>query len=263
MIRASWYGSSVSDQTYQSRFRALRIVARLLEPRVIRRRVVHDEVGDHADPALVRLCDELAEVLDGAEVRVDLEEVRDVVAAVLERRLVHRQEPDAVDAEPFEVVELLDEAAEVAEAVVVPVEEAADMDLVENGPLEPQRIALEPLLRHGSSGHVRNRVPDVSCRDTARWPRVPRTARRTTFRYWLFWTRPEPGSGRVSRRHVPRSSAQPQHMRAARRQLHVVTADPPRVRLACEEILDAICRRESGRDRHHARALLRSPADRD
>ena len=117
--------------------------------------VVHHEVGDHAHPALVRLLDELAEVLDRPVVRVEREEVRDVVAAVAQRRLVHRQQPEAVDAEPLEVVELVDQAAEVAGAVVVAVEEATDVDLVEDGPLEPQRISLEPLLRHGSKGRGR------------------------------------------------------------------------------------------------------------
>src|SRR5439155_25985146 len=102
----------------------------------------------------VRLLDELAEVLDRAVVRVEREEVRDVVAAVAEGRLVHRQQPETVDAKPLEVVELVDQAAEVARAVVIAVEEPADVDLVEHGPLEPERIALEPLLRHGSSGPV-------------------------------------------------------------------------------------------------------------
>src|SRR5262249_25440243 len=92
--------------------------------------------------------DELAEVLDRAVVGMDGEEVRDVVPAVAERGLVHRQQPEAVDAEPLEVVELLDQAAEVARAVVVAVEKATDVDLVEDGPSEPQGIPLEPLFRH-------------------------------------------------------------------------------------------------------------------
>ena len=37
--------------------------------------------------------------------------------------------------------------AQVAGAVVVRVEEAADVDLVEDGALEPQRVGLEPLAR--------------------------------------------------------------------------------------------------------------------
>ena len=64
---------------------------RLHEPRVVGRGVVHDEVGDHAHAALVRLLHELAEVLDRPVVRVEGEEVRNVVTAVAQRRLVHGQ----------------------------------------------------------------------------------------------------------------------------------------------------------------------------
>ena len=76
--------------------------------------------------------DEVADVVDRAVVGVDREEVRDVVAAVAQRRLVERQQPDAVDAQPLQVVELLGQPAEVAGAVAVGVEEAADVDLVED-----------------------------------------------------------------------------------------------------------------------------------
>ena len=47
--------------------------------------------------------------------------------------------------EPLQVVELLGQPAEVARAVAVAVEEAADVDLVEDGRLEPQRLGLEPV----------------------------------------------------------------------------------------------------------------------
>ena len=88
--------------------------ARLLEPRVVGRGVVHHEVGDHAHAALVRRLDERAEVVDRPVVGVDGVEVGDVVAAVAQRRRVERQQPEAVDAEPLEVVELLGQPAEVA-----------------------------------------------------------------------------------------------------------------------------------------------------
>ena len=129
--------------------RRARVGARLLEPRVVARGVVHDEVGDHADAALVRRVDERAEVVERAVVGMDRVEVGDVVAAVAQRRRVHRQQPDAVDAEPLQVVELLGQADEVAAAVGVAVGEAADVDLVEDGALEPERIGLEPLLAAG------------------------------------------------------------------------------------------------------------------
>ena len=127
--------------------RAGRVAPRGLEPLAVARRVVHDEVRDHADAAAVRGLDERAEVLDLPVVGVHVVGVGDVVAAVPERRGEHRQQPDAVDAEPLQVVELLDHPAQVARPVAVGVEEAADVDLVEDGALEPERVALEPVLR--------------------------------------------------------------------------------------------------------------------
>jgi len=114
---------------------------------VVARRVVHYEIGDHPDPALVRLVDEVPEVVERPVVGVDPEEVGDVVAAVAQRARVRGQQPDAVDPEPLQVVELVGQPAEVAGTVVVPVEEPADVDLVEERVLEPQRVALEPVRR--------------------------------------------------------------------------------------------------------------------
>ncbi len=124
---------------------ALGARARLLKPGVIARGVVHHQVGDHADPTLVRGLDEVAHVVDRPVVRLDREEVRDVVAAVAQRRPVEGQQPDAVDAEPLQVVELVDQPAEVAGPVAVSVEEGAGVNLVEDGRLEPQRLGLEPV----------------------------------------------------------------------------------------------------------------------
>ena len=148
MMRASGSDSSVSDQTYQSVVRVVvAALARLLEPHVVAGRVVHDEVGDHAHAALVGGLEELADVVHRPVVGVDRLVVGDVVAAVAQRTRVHRQQPDAVHAEPLQVVELLRQAAEVAGAVGVAVVEAAQVDLVEERLLEPQRVGLEPVAR--------------------------------------------------------------------------------------------------------------------
>jgi hypothetical protein len=64
-------------------------------------------------------------VVDRPELRQHRVEVGDVVAAVAQRRVVERQQPDAVDPEPLEVVEPLGEPADVTGAVVVRVVEAA------------------------------------------------------------------------------------------------------------------------------------------
>ena len=113
------------------------VLARRLEPRVLVGAVVHDEVGDDPHAALVRRVDELDEVADVPNSGSTAREVADVVAAVAQRRLVERQQPQAVDAEPLQVVELVGEAPQVAGAVAVGVGEAADQHLVEHRALEP------------------------------------------------------------------------------------------------------------------------------
>ncbi|GAA3296012.1 hypothetical protein GCM10020295_24640 [Streptomyces cinereospinus] len=116
---------------------AVGVAARLLEPRVLVAGVVHDEVDDDAHAALVGGVDELHEVGEVAELGQYGGVVGDVVAAVAQGGLEEGRQPEAVDAEPLEVVELGGQALEVADAVAVAVLEGADEDLVEDGALEP------------------------------------------------------------------------------------------------------------------------------
>jgi hypothetical protein len=116
------------------------------------------------------------EVAEVAELRQDLEEVGDVVAAVAQRRLVDRQQPQAVDAEPLQVVHLVGQAADVAGAVAAGVVEAADQHLVEDRALVPVRVVgLEwhvSDLAHGEDvGRLGERVRagrTAGCRPTCR-----------------------------------------------------------------------------------------------
>ena len=68
----------------------------------------------------------------------------DVVSPIPQRRREERRQPEAVDAQPLQIVEFVDEPAEVARTVAVAVLEGADEDLVEDRRLEP--------LRFGTSG---------------------------------------------------------------------------------------------------------------
>ena len=102
--------------------------------------MVDDELGDDPEAAPVRFADELAEVGAGAVVRVDPVIVGDVVAVVAQRRRIERQQPDRVDAEILDVVELLGEAGEIADAVAVAVVERLDVELVDDRVLVPERI---------------------------------------------------------------------------------------------------------------------------
>ena len=86
-----------SAHTYQSRWSAERLGARVHEPRMPVARVVRHEVDQHADPAIGGLRHQPIEILQRAEVRIDIGVVRDVVSPVRVRGGVDRTEPDAVD----------------------------------------------------------------------------------------------------------------------------------------------------------------------
>ena len=127
--------------------RAGRRPPRGLEPGGAVGGVVEDELRDDPEVPPVRLLQERLEVLDRAVRRVDGRVLGDVVAIVLERRGIEGQEPEHRDAEILQVIELLPEPPEVADAVRVRVEEGADVELVDDRVLVPEGIGGERALR--------------------------------------------------------------------------------------------------------------------
>jgi hypothetical protein len=94
--------------------------------------VVEHEIDQDAEVAGMRAIEQLAEVVERAEVRVDAAVVRDIVAVVAERAGVDGQEPDRADAEVADLEQLLDETPQVPVAVAVRVVERPNVDLIEN-----------------------------------------------------------------------------------------------------------------------------------
>ena len=109
-----------------------------LEPRVLRRGVVDDEVRDHPDAPVVRGAEQLDEVAVRAEPAVHPEQVGDVVAVVPVRRRVEGHQPQAGHAELGEVVDALGQSRQVADAVPVGVVVGLDVDAVDDGVLPPE-----------------------------------------------------------------------------------------------------------------------------
>jgi len=90
--------------------------------------------------ALVGSVEELAEIAQVAVVGVDARVVGDVVAVILERRRVERQQPQRGDAEILQVIELLGQPGEIADAVLVAVIEGLDVKLIDDGVLVPELV---------------------------------------------------------------------------------------------------------------------------
>ena len=135
--RAVVLAVAVAPHVEVARRRPRRGLACLLEPGMLVRGVVHHQLGDHPEVARMRLAEEAPHVAQRAVRRMHTLVVRDVVAIVAQRRRVERQDPDRVDAQRLEIVELPDQPREVTDAVVVAVEEGADMHLIDDGVLVP------------------------------------------------------------------------------------------------------------------------------
>ena len=107
------------------------------------RDVVRDDVDDRADAQLECLRDQLLGLGERPEGRIDGPVVRDVIAAVGQRRDVPGGEPNRVDPEIGQVVESRTHAGQVADAVAVAVRKAADVDLVDDRATPPLVVADE------------------------------------------------------------------------------------------------------------------------
>ena len=107
-----------------------------LEPLVLGRGVIEDHVEHDAAPVGLQGGDEVVEVLQGAHVRVDGAVVGHVIAVVLARRGEEGVEPDVVDAEGGDVGDLLDDSAQVTDAVARGIAEGSRIDLIDNGVFE-------------------------------------------------------------------------------------------------------------------------------
>jgi hypothetical protein len=92
----------------------------------------------------MRLTDEDLEIAARSVLRMDVVVIGDVVAIVPARGWIEGQQPDGVDTEILDVFELAGEAAEIANPVVIAVEERPDVDLVDDRILVPERIARAP-----------------------------------------------------------------------------------------------------------------------
>ena len=79
----------------------------------------------------------VSEILELAVLRMDVGVVGDIVAVVLERRGIERQEPDRGDAQVLKVVQFLGQPAKIANSVAFAVEKGANVNFIDDGVFVP------------------------------------------------------------------------------------------------------------------------------
>ena len=108
-----------------------------LEPFMLVARVIDDQIHDKLHPALVQAVQNSPECLHAAVFRCNVHVIRNIIAAVRAGRRIERREPDAVNAELLQIVELLQYPPQIADPVAVSVAEAPGPDLIKNHVLKP------------------------------------------------------------------------------------------------------------------------------
>ena len=100
--------------------------------------VVGHEVEQNLEPPPMGLHQQIVEIGQRAEARIDVAIVGDVIAEINHRRRVDGRDPDRVDAKADKIVEPPLDPLEVADAVAVGVLKGARVDLVDHARLPPE-----------------------------------------------------------------------------------------------------------------------------
>ena len=98
------------------------------------------------------------EIIERAEIRIYVKIIGNVVAVVAHRRRIKRQQPDRRDAKFLQIIQLPHEPAKIAHAVAIAVAKCFNVQLVDDGVLEPKRIdgCIGIPLCHGLTLDARN-----------------------------------------------------------------------------------------------------------
>ena len=130
-------GPRPSRQMYQSRCTASPRRFGIEEPRVLVGGVVDDKIENDANVVFAAVFDQTIEVFERPVGRVDILVVRNVIAKIDLRRREARRDPDCVDAELLQIVELRCDPVQITHAVIVTVGKAARVNFIEDGMLPP------------------------------------------------------------------------------------------------------------------------------
>ena len=103
---------------------------RLLEPFALQRGVTRDQIHHDLQPALVRFLGQTDKIVVGAVARRDGVEIRHVVAGITERTDENGVEPHDGVAHIGDVIELGDDAVQIADAVAVGITKGLGIDVV-------------------------------------------------------------------------------------------------------------------------------------
>src|SRR5579864_6126016 len=102
--------------------------------------MVQHHLDNDSNVALVGGFEEELEIVQRSVFRMHRAVIRNVVSIVTKRGREERHQPDGVDAQLLQIVELLRQSAEISVAVAATVKKSANVDLVDDRVLIPKRV---------------------------------------------------------------------------------------------------------------------------
>src|SRR5580698_3971122 len=115
--------------------------------------MVDHQLGYHAKAAIMRGAHKAFRIAQRTIIRMDAAIFADVVAVITQWTWVKRQQPYRVDPELDDIVKFLQQAVKVADAIVVAIEEAFHVQLIDDRVAIPFRVtASRPGMDRGPHG---------------------------------------------------------------------------------------------------------------
>lgn len=98
--------------------------------------------------SFMNLLNKILKIMNRSINRIDINKRDDIISAVFSSRRIDRIEPNRLDTQTLNIVELIDNASQIANTVVVRVAKRLDVDLIDGiglPPLEKRRFVEKSL----------------------------------------------------------------------------------------------------------------------
>ena len=105
---------------------------RFLEPEMLVGGMIEHKIHDDADVVLFRFRNQAVHVVEAAEDRVDILIIGDIVTVIFLRGTVNRGEPDGVDAQVLQIVQMFDDTRNITDTVSVGILKSLRVDLIDD-----------------------------------------------------------------------------------------------------------------------------------
>src|SRR3989442_15797724 len=99
--------------------------------------MVRYKVQNELEVALVGLLQQGVQILKGPEERMNSGVIGNVIAKIGHRRWVDRREPDGVNAEPAQVIQLAGDPRQISYPIAIAIEKTTRIDLINHARLPP------------------------------------------------------------------------------------------------------------------------------